>query len=277
MNNYKRLLALSFSISLFAASCQPSSHSNNNTNQDTTKQVKTVSINLVGVDSIKEFPDAQLSIDKVTATEKGDSVNVAFKFNVKNYQLKNQTSDSTNHLCSNSSKGQHIHFILDNSPYAALYEPTHEITVAKNSDHYVLAFLSRSYHLSLKNKGAAVLYHFHIDEKGKMQKLEIPNNPMVFYSRPKGDYIGQDTKNVLLDFYVWNVTLGAEYLIKADINAAGKDTIMMLSEWKPYFFENLPMGKTTINLTMIKDGKKVDGDNTSVSRTINLAQDEPMK
>ncbi len=86
----------------------------------------------------------------------------------------------------------------------ALYEPTHTATVALNSEHYVLVFLSRSYHESLKNKGAAMVYHFKVDENGKLQKMADPKTPMVFYSRPKGDYLGKDTANVLFDYYVWN-------------------------------------------------------------------------
>src|SRR5690606_26947623 len=128
----------------------------------------------------QEFPDARLSMGNVSATPVGDSVKVSFNFNAKNYELKSQTSDNASQLCNNSAQGQHIHFILNNKPYVALYEPKHETTVAKNSEHYVMAFLSRSYHMSLKNEGVAVLYHFKIDENGKLQKLEDPKTPMVF-------------------------------------------------------------------------------------------------
>jgi len=226
----------------------------------------------------EEFPDAQLSMGNTTTSMSGDSVKVTFNFNVKNYDLKGQTSDSVKGICSNSDKGQHIHFILDNSPYAALYEPKHDVTIAKNTEHYLLAFLSRSYHMSLKNKNAAVLYHFKVDENGKLQKLDVPNTPMVFYSRPKGDYLGNDTQNVLLDFYVWNTTLGGSNKVKANINSGGRDTSIMITEWKPYFLKNLAMGKNSITLTMLDNsGNKVTGDNTEVTREFNLAEGEPMR
>ena len=132
--------------------------------------------------------------------------------------------------------------------------------------------------MSLKNKGAALVYHFKVDENGKLQKLEEPKTPMVFYSRPKGDYLGKDTENVLFDFYVWNATLGNDYKVKADISAGGKDTSMMITEWQPYFLKNMPMCKSTIKLTMVdNDGNKVEGPETEVSRDINLSKDEPMQ
>jgi len=277
----QRLLVIA-SAALLTASCGQGSESNTvNEQKDSTAAnapVAAAPIVLEPVTNTQEFPDAQLSMSDVKATPSGDSVKLSFNFNVKHYDLKNQTADSVSKLCNNSDKGQHVHFILDNKPYVALYEPKHETTVAKNSEHYVMAFLSRSYHLSLKNKGVAVLYRFKIDENGKLQKLDDPKTPMVFYSRPKGDYLGKDTEHVLLDFYVWNATLGNDYKVKADISAGGKDTSMLISEWKPYFLKNLPMGKATIKLTMVdKDGNKVQGDNTEVSRDINLSKDEPMK
>ena len=272
--------AVVFSGLLFFSACQgQASDTNEETMTDSTTTVETTTpINLTRIDSSQEFPNAQLSMGNVTATAAGDSVKLSFNFNVKNYELKVQTGDNNSQICNNSDKGQHIHFILDNKPYVALYEPKHETTVAKNTEHYLMAFLSRSYHMSLKNEGAALVYHFKVDENGKLQKLEEPKTPMVFYSRPKGDYLGKDTENVLFDFYVWNATLGNDYKVKADISAGGKDTSMMITEWQPYFLKNMPMGKSTIKLTMVdKDGNKVDGPETEVSREINLSKDEPMQ
>lgn len=266
------------SSSFFLASCGNNTEQNQ-ASEDAATAVKTEvqPVALAAVENMEEFPGAQLSLDKVSATPSNDSVKLSFAFGVKNYELKNQTSDEVSKLCNNSEKGQHIHFILDNKPYVALYEPKHEVTLEKNSEHYMLAFLSRSYHLSIKDKAAAVLYHFRIDENGKLQKLDDPKTPMVFYSRPKGDYLGKDTENLLFDFYVWNTTLGSDNMIKADISSGGRDTSIMITEWKPYFLKNLAMGKNTIKLMMVdKDGKKVEGPNTEVTREISLSKDEPM-
>ncbi len=258
-------------------SCNNGNENNNAAENDTTV-VATVpeKVTLSDVPDAPEFPDARLSLKDVKATPTGDSVKIDFAFDVKNYELKMQTSDADAKQCSNSEKGQHIHFILDNAPYAALYEPKHSVTVLKGREHYLMAFLSRSYHMSLKHEGAALLYHFKTDANGKLLKMDDPKTPMVFYSRPKGDYVGKDTKNLLLDFYVWNAPLAQDkYQVEATIN---NDQKMMITDWKPYFLNGLPMGKNTIMLRLMdNDGNKVDGAMTEATREFNLAAEEPMR
>lgn len=266
--------------SLLFTACGNSDSNKENTADSTVAAIQ-APIELADVTGSPEFQDAQISIGKVTTAEQGaDSVKVSFAFNIKNYELKNQTADAGAKNCNNSDKGQHIHFILDNKPYAALYEPMHEVVLPKNGEHYLLVFLSRSYHESLKNKGAAAIYHFKIDEKGKLQKMEEPKTPMVFYSRPKGDYIGKNnTDNLLLDFYVWDAQLSdTGYSVKAAIKGDGVDTTITINQWKAQFLKNMPMGKPSITLTLVdKTGNKVEGPNTEVTREFNLATEEPLK
>ena len=72
-----------------------------------------------------------------------------FGFEVTNYELGVQTEDATTRGIANSGKGQHIHFILNNGPYSAHYESV--FSKSLNVGNYVmLAFLSRSYHESIK-------------------------------------------------------------------------------------------------------------------------------
>jgi hypothetical protein len=233
-------------------------------------------ISIKPVTGSPEFPDAQLTIKNVKAELQGtDSVKLTIDYDVKNYELKSQTGDAAGKNCNNSKDGQHIHFILDNQPYQALYAPTKTFTVPVKSEHYLMSFLSRSYHESLKTPKAGVLYHFSVDEKGKLTKMEIPKTPMIFYSRPKGDYLGADTRNLLLDFYVYNTTLAPDgNKVKVDVNGTNFD----IDKWQPYFIENAPMGDVTVKVQLVdKDGKNIEGVNTSVSRTAKLAEAEPMK
>lgn len=284
MKTYSKLTAIAVcSFLFFSTSCQNNGDGGQSDTNDSTAAMPAEAehVAITAVDTSPQFKDAQLAIASVKAEKAGaDSAKVTFNFNVKNYELKQQTSDAGNKLCSNSDKGQHIHFILDNMPYQALYEPTNTITVANNSDHILMAFLSRSYHESLKTKGAALVYHFSIDGKGNLKKLAVPSTPMVFYSRPKGDYIGKDTSNVLFDFYVWNTTLSPDgYKVRAQIhNESGRDTAIVMTEWKSSFLHNLGMGKSFIILTLLdKDNKPVEGPNTQAMRHFNLAAQEPMQ
>lgn len=283
MNIRIQLYGAAFATSILLASCGNGDTEQAKRTTDSVKAKPLAPIELEAVGTSPEFPDAQLSIGSVKAVKQGnDSAKVSFEFLVKNYELKMQTADTGSKLCNNSAKGQHIHFILDNQPYQALYEPKNDVVLANKSEHYLMAFLSRSYHESLKNKGAAIVYHFKIDEKGKLLKMDEPKTPMVFYSRPKGDYLGKDTANVLLDFYVWNCSLAADgYKVKAQItnnDIPGHEATVTISDWKSNFIKNLGTGKSHVVLTLVdKDGKNVEGDNTTAARNIQLAASEPLK
>lgn len=272
-------LATGIIASMALTACNNSTTESATTTDSTTTTTTTTPaapIAIKPVEGSPEFADAQLGIKNVKAELQGtDSVKITVDYDVKNYELKSQTSDASSKNCNNSKDGQHIHFILDNQPYMALYEPTKTFTVAVKSEHYLMSFLSRSYHESLKTPKAGVLYHFSVDEKGKLTKMDIPKTPMVFYSRPKGDYLGADTKNLLLDFYVYNTTLAPDgNKVKVDVNGTNFD----IDKWQPYFIENAPMGDVTVKLQLVdKEGKNIDGINTSVSRTAKLAEKEPMK
>ncbi len=280
MPTTQKLFLAALSASLLFTACNSGETKTEGTAADTTAAPKKLPLEVADVTGSPEFADAQLNIATIQSDLQGkDSAKVSFAFSVKNYELKNQTSDAAGKMCNNSDKGQHIHFILDNKPYVALYEPKAEVVVPKNTEHYLLVFLSRSYHESIKSPGAAAIYHFKIDGKGKLQKMDEPKTPMVFYSRPKGDYVGKaNTDNLLFDFYVWNTRLSDSVMVKAKIKGDGVDTTMDINTWKAMFLKNMPMGKSSIKLTLVdKNGKKIEGPETEVSREFNLAKDEPMK
>jgi hypothetical protein len=264
--------------SIAMASCgEGSGTTDTKTATDTVKAVPMAPVSLEPVSPSPEFPKASLSIKSVKADKVGkDSAKLTFNFDVKDYELKLQTADNGTKNCNNSDKGQHIHFILDNGPYKALYEPTNDITLPNDGkEHYMVAFLSRSYHESIKSKGAALIYHFKIDEKGNLKKLDDPKKPMITYSRPKGDYAGKDTANILLDFYVWNCSLAKDsFNVKAEIANSDRTTQTLtttITKWEPNFIHNLGTGKCKVTLTLTdKDGKQVEGPQTSASREFNL-------
>ena len=270
------LAAITLASTCFLASCGNSTTSTTTSTTDSVKAVPLAPVALASVTPSPDFPGATLTVGSVKADKVGkDSAKVTFNFDVKGYELKMQTSDNGTKMCNNSDKGQHIHFILDNGPYKALYDPTNDVTLANNTEHYLVAFLSRSYHESIKSKGAAIVYHFKIDEKGNMKKLEDPKTPMITYSRPKGDYTGKDTANILLDFYVWNCELGATgYKVKADIaneDRSAQTLSATIDKWAPNFIQNLGTGKCKVTLTLLdKDGKAVEGPMTTATREFTL-------
>lgn len=280
-----KLLQLTpLALALAFASCgDGSGKAENGTDSTTNPGTGTAAstLSFTDVPASPDYPGATLKTTSVTAAPVGtDSAKLSFAFAVSGFDLKAQTADAGGKMCNNSDKGQHIHFILDNKPYVALYEPKHQATVANNTEHYALCFLSRSYHESVKGKDAAVLVHFKVDEKGKMQMLEAPKDPVLFYSRPKGDYMGKDTANILLDFYVWNGTVSNDLRVQADVEntTTGAKGSYTFTEWKPKFVQGLGTGvsKVTLRLTD-KDGKTVSGPQSEVTREgIRTAAAEPM-
>ena len=194
-----------------------------------------------------------------------------FNFEVggEGYELGVQTPDAATKMCANSAKGQHIHVIVGEAPYAAKYTSEFEHVLA-DGEHQLLAFLSRSYHESIKAPNAFVGLNATV--KGRtMTKSEPITNPTLFYSRPKGTYVGKaNTDKVMLDFYVLNATLGNDYKVKAEINGEESHII----KWQPYYIEGLPMGENTITLTLLDaNGNVVDSPINPVSRTFTLKAD----
>lgn len=237
------------------------------TTLDSTSADSTQEIIVNPLTHAKEFPGAALQIKNITSEKVGnDSAKITVEYQIDNFNLTDQTEHS--HHMANSHDGQHIHFILNNSPYVALYEPKYTLTVPINSEHHLLSFLSRSFHESIKTASAYKLLKFKVDAQGKIKNEPTPTEPSLFYSRPKGEYKGDDAKSILLDFYLVNVNIGAEeHKIKADIN--GQD--FTLDQWIPYEVLNLPVGENIIKLSLIdKDGNALTGNNVAVERTFTI-------
>lgn len=212
------------------------------------------------------FADAELSLaspaNGAVLAEGKDT----FNFEVKNYTLGAQTSDADQKMCANSAKGQHIHFILDNAPYFASYNPQ-IVQEVKPGHHVLLAFLSRSYHESLKHKKAYVLKEFNTGSGAKDDFNE--KGAHLFFSRPKGEYIGEkETKRVMLDFYLVNCNLSEKgYKVRATINGAE----FTFSKWQPYFIEGLSLSSNKIKLELLdKKGFVVKSSFNGAERIITL-------
>lgn len=209
-----------------------------------------------------QFPKAELSNMRYNGGH--------FDFDVEggDYQLGVQTPDAAKKMCANSAKGQHIHLIVDSNPYSAQYVASFDHEVG-DGEHNILAFLSRSYHESIKTPSAHIAQRVKV-EGGSIVEADDITDPMLFYSRPKGTYVGDDTKRIMLDFYPVNAEIGEDYNIKLQVNGE----ITVLKEWKPYFIENLPYGQSSVGIALVyPDGSPVPGKQTAILQTITLRED----
>jgi hypothetical protein len=214
-----------------------------------------------------DFPEARLNLESPQHGVNLPAGNITFSHRVRNYELTAHTPDAHSRHIAHSEQGQHIHHILNNAPYTAHYEPEFQKELAPG--HYVtLSFLSRSYHEGLKHEGAYVLRTFTVGG-AQFEDFDV-RAPHMFYSRPKGEYVGDDTRRILLDFYLVNTTLSEDgNRVRATIN--GQEFI--LTQWVPFAVEGLPMGKNTFRLELLDaDGNLIPGPFNTVERTITLKE-----
>lgn len=237
---------------------------------DTLNSMESNGLRLSMLTSLPKFPDAQLVQNKPEENAKLNKGENTFNFEVKNYQLGMQTQKEGCEHCSNSEKGQHIHFILNNAPYTALYKPEH-MQELEDGTYIQLAFLSRSYHISIKTPDAYVLRKFTVGSPNEMEETDL-NAPHMFYSRPKGDYSGEGSKKVVLDFFLVNSDLSESgNKVKATID----NSEFTIEQWAPYLIEGLEDGEHTVKLEFIdQDGKTIDSPFNPVTRTITVSSKE---
>ena len=216
-----------------------------------------------------KFPEAQMKLRSPIAGATLPSGEVPFNYQITNFQLTKMSGGPNMALMANSAKGQHIHNIVDNEPYSAHYETTFRKPLA-DGQHAVLSFLSRSYHESLKHRGA---YDLRIVNRGNGTPAATPiidvKAPNLFYSRPKDTYAGADAKRIMLDFYLVNTNLEpGGNRVRATING----TEFMIDRWVPYQMEGLPAGENTVKLELVNSsGTLIPGTYNSVTRTFTVA------
>ena len=259
-------ISILFSIIAMTA-CGTREQSNENQTATAMEEQPEKEILISAVTGSPDYPDAILEMNSPDEFAKLEPGNVQFSYDVTNYELRAQTPDADTKNCANSADGQHIHLILNNQPYTAHYEPTFEQEIQPG--HYVaLSFLSRSYHESIKTPEAFVLRQFTVGD-AEAEEVDL-SGPNLFYSRPKGTYTGEDTRKILLDFYLINSDLSQDgYKVRATIN--GHE--FMLTEWVPYFVEGLPMGENTFIIELLDgDGNLVDSPFNRTERKITLEE-----
>ncbi|HEY8086874.1 MAG TPA: hypothetical protein VIF09_03495, partial [Polyangiaceae bacterium] len=107
------------------------------------------------------------------------SADFAVKLDVKNWQTATGSS--------------HVHLILDDKPYKAIYDPKTPVKMSElpggdkleEGQHILVAFPSRANHESVKTPGALWITEFWVGKKGA--KGQDVGKPMLIFSRPKGE------------------------------------------------------------------------------------------
>jgi hypothetical protein len=267
----KKIGLLTFALSiLLAVGCKEGTKENKESEKTDAVGVTDTIITITPFEGSPEFQDAKLSHagDELLEVEPGP---VDFDFTVENYELGVQTANAGENGLANSADGQHIHFILNNMPYSAHYENKFSREI-EEGEHVLLAFLSRSFHESVKNEDAFVIRKIKAGNPSEVDKVDVDlSAEHLFYSRPKGTYKGEDTKTVLLDFFLLNTDLSQDgNKVQVSINDGEK---FLITEWVPHVIENMPMGKNKIQLTLVDETlTPIPGPFNAVTRTITLEE-----
>lgn len=251
---------------VIVSACSPSKKSGEEAATEASDSSAQKKYNLYKAPASFDYPNAKLEL--TGNLDKLDTGNNTFSFNVTDYELGVPTPDAAERGIANSAKGQHIHFIVDNDPYSAHYEPEFSKKLEPGK-HVILAFLSRSYHESVKNGNSYILKEVTVGDETDTTGSFDMNGQHLFYSRPKGTYSGTDTEKLMIDFFLINTSISGDgNKVKATINGEEE---YMITEWAPYFVEGLGKGEITIKLELVdKDGNLIPGPFNSVERKVTL-------
>lgn len=224
-----------------------------------------------GERSTPAFPEARLAIDAPRAGVVLPGGTVEVTLDLRGFETGVPTPGADARGIARSPQGQHVHLILDNEPYRAIYETDRVIELADLSPgpHLLRAFPSRQWHESVKSPGAFAMTHFFVRDTANGLRLD-PDAPLLTYSRPKGAYEGPDADSVMVDFYLTNATLGEDHSVRLVVD----DTIAFeLDEWVPYYLVGLEEGEHEIGLQLLgPDGVPVPGEVNATERTITVVR-----
>ncbi len=205
-------------------------------------------VSLKKIEGSPAYENSSLEIKEIVRSDEKYN----FSFDINDYDLGIQTKKEFYYDLANSDKGQHIHFILNNGPYSAHYGENFDYELP-DGNNVILAFLSRSYHESVKNPDAYILTQI-----GNSNQIDL-DNEFLFYSRPKGTYEGLDTEKLLLDFYLVNTKLspsGNKVRLTIKQETFPKGTAFhqfLIDSWNAYYIEGLDKGDVTIKLELINN------------------------
>lgn len=101
-----------------------------------------------------------------------------------------------------------------------------------------------------------------------------PVKPLLTYSRPKGEYKGEDSDPIMIDFWLSNAKLqgdGGQYRVRYSVD--GGDA-KFLEKWEPIWLTGWSPGSHSVKLELVdKDGNVVDnGGYNSTTRQITVTK-----
>lgn len=214
------------------------------------------------------------------------------------------------HMDPATQKGNHIHVILDNEPYEAYYEldQPFELRNVAAGKHTLRIFPSRPWHESYKNDGAFQMVTFTVKDGGDASKPTTtnsgqtmannnaassrsparegkdmqaskggevdPTKPLLTYSRPKGEYKGEEAAPIMIDFWLSNAKLkgdGGEYRVRYIVD---DDDPRFIDKWEAIWLSGWLAGKHTVRFELLdkNDMPVANGNFNTTTREITVVK-----
>ena len=188
-----------------------------------------------------------------------------------------------------------------------------ELRNVSDGEHTLRVFPSRPWHESYKNEGAFQIVKFTVKNGGgdvnkpattnsgqQMSNAKANSNananaappkegkdmqtstagpvdttkPLLTYSRPKGEYKGDDANAIMIDFWLSNAKLtgeGGEYRVRYTVDGG---EAKFADKWEPTWLSGWTAGKHSVKIELVdKNGNVVDnGGYNSTTREITVTK-----
>jgi hypothetical protein len=197
--------------------------------------------------------------------QEGDSIPV--QFNLAGFELRTPTPSGDERGLARAPDGQHIHLIVNDRSYQAIYDIDQPVMVGGLSagTHVIRAFPGRDWHESVKTPESFAQVLVVVGDA----ELDTYIGPVVVYSRPQGVYEGAQADSILVDFFVDNIELGDDaYQLLFTLD--GEQTFR-ITEWQPYLLVGLESGEHTLRMELFDPlGEPVETPWLPVERTFEI-------
>ncbi len=197
-------------------------------------------------------------------------INVSVQFQVKDFPIFKEA---------NLGLGPHLQVLLDNQPYAAVYDINQTLTLSdlEPGTHTLRVFAARPWEESFKNEGAFAETTFHIFTKTEDNKPDR-TLPLLTYNSPQGSY---GAEPILLDFYLTNAPLhqvaqanSQDDILDWKIRATVNGESFAIDQWQPIYLKGFKPGKNWVQLELIDEGGNIV--KNAFNNTVRLINYEPM-
>ena len=211
----------------------------------------------------------QISILFPLPDEVLQDVNVSVQFQVKDFPIFKEA---------NLGLGPHLQVLLDNQPYAAVYDINQPLTLSdlEPGTHTLRLFATSPWEESLKNEGAFAQTTFHVFTKTQDNNPDR-TLPLLTYNSPQGSY---GAEPILLDFYLTNAPLhhiaqenSQDEILDWKIRATVNGESFAIDQWQPIYLKGFKPGKNWIQLEFIDERGNIV--KNAFNNTVRLINYEP--